>query len=241
MTTTTSLHRLGRLVAGALVAAAVALAALMLVPALFGYQRYAITGGSITGTYDRGSLVFDRAVPTAQLREGDVITFRPPPSAGIAHRGLVTHRIAAITRDRSGERVFRHEGRLQPRGRPLRLHPAPQTQARVAYHVPYVGYAFAALGIRWVRMLLIGLPALLVAADRARRPVARRGPGAAASAGPAGGLQRMTRLRTSLLLALAALCLGVVGFSSASFSAGVRQRRQHVQRRGRLRRRPTPR
>ena len=30
----------------------------------------------------------------------------------------------------------------------------------------------------------------------------------------------MIRLRTSLLLALAALCLGVVGFSSASFSAG---------------------
>ena len=163
MTTTTSLHRLGRLVAGALVAAAVALAALMLVPALLGYQRYVITGGSMAGTYDRGSLVFDRTVPTAQLREGDVITFRPPPSAGLAHRGLVTHRIAAITRDRSGERIFRTKGDFNHAADPYAFSLHRSTQARVAYHVPYVGYAFAALGIRWVRMLLIGLPALLVA------------------------------------------------------------------------------
>jgi signal peptidase len=163
MTTATSLHRLGRLVAATLVAAAVALAALMLVPALLGYQRYVITGGSMSGTYDRGSLVFDRAVPTAQLREGDVITFRPPPSAGIAHRGLVTHRIAAITHDRTGARVFRTKGDANTAGDPYAFSLHRGTQARVAFHVPYVGYAFAALGIRWVRMLLIGLPALLVA------------------------------------------------------------------------------
>jgi signal peptidase len=163
MTLTTSLHRLGRLVAGALVAAAVALAALMLVPALLGYQRYVITGGSMTGTYDRGSLVFDRSVPTAALREGDVITFRPPPSAGVTHRGLVTHRITAITHDRTGARVFRTQGDANRTADPYAFSLHRETQARVAFHVPYAGYAFAALGIRWVRMLVIGLPALLVA------------------------------------------------------------------------------
>jgi signal peptidase len=40
---------------------------------------------------------------------------------------------------------------------------ADTNQARVAFHVPYVGYGIAALGERWVRMLLIGLPALLIA------------------------------------------------------------------------------
>jgi len=163
MTTTTSLHRLGRLITGALVAAAVALAGLMLVPALLGYQRYVITGGSMTGTYDRGSVVFDRAVPTAQLREGDVITFRPPASAGLAHRGLVTHRIAAITHDPAGGRVFRTRGDANRTADPYAFGLHHKTQARVAFHVPYVGYAFAALGIRWVRMLVIGLPALLIA------------------------------------------------------------------------------
>ena len=38
-----------------------------------------------------------------------------------------------------------------------------RTQARVAFHVPYVGYVLSALSIRWVRMLAIGLPALLIA------------------------------------------------------------------------------
>ena len=37
------------------------------------------------------------------------------------------------------------------------------TQARVAFHVPYVGYVLSALAIRQVRMVLIGLPALLIA------------------------------------------------------------------------------
>ena len=36
-------------------------------------------------------------------------------------------------------------------------------QARVAFHVPYVGFGLAALSERRVRMLIIGLPAMLIA------------------------------------------------------------------------------
>ena len=36
-------------------------------------------------------------------------------------------------------------------------------QARAVAGVPYLGFAFAALGIREVRMALIGIPALLIA------------------------------------------------------------------------------
>ena len=64
---------------------ALILALAVLVPALLGYQRYVITSGSMTGTYDRGSLVFDQVVPTSDLRVGDVITFRPPGHAGARH------------------------------------------------------------------------------------------------------------------------------------------------------------
>src|SRR4051794_33550202 len=74
----------------------VALAAIVFVPSVLGYGRYVVTGDSMSGTYDRGSLVFDRPVPTKSLRVGDVITYRPPPDAG--PRGLVTHRIAWIGR-----------------------------------------------------------------------------------------------------------------------------------------------
>jgi signal peptidase I len=143
---------------GLLVGAALVLALVVLVPALLGFQRYVITSGSMTGTYDRGSLVFDRVVPTASLRAGDVITFRPP-----GHAGLVTHRIASVRTVR-GRRVFTTQGdanRAPDAWGAINL--ANAKQARVAFHVPYLGYGIAALSERRVRMLVIGLPAMLIA------------------------------------------------------------------------------
>src|SRR4051795_8473586 len=107
---------LRRLGGGLLTTAAVALAAAVLVPALLGYQRYVITSGSMTGTYDRGSLVYDPVVPTASLKVGDVITYAPPAGAGPA--GLVTHRIVSITPQPGGARVLRTKGDANPAPEP---------------------------------------------------------------------------------------------------------------------------
>ena len=101
-------RRVFRAFTSLLLVAGLLLGALMVVPALFGIQRYVIVSGSMTGTYDRGSVVFDQVVPVASLKVGDVITYRPPAGAGPDH--LVTHRIAAITADQSGGRVFRTKG-----------------------------------------------------------------------------------------------------------------------------------
>ncbi|MDX6669067.1 MAG: hypothetical protein QOK04_2447 [Solirubrobacteraceae bacterium] len=155
------LRRAGRIAGTALIAAIAALAAVMLIPALLGYQRYVITGGSMSGTIDRGSLAYDKQVPTAQLKVGDAITYTPPPAAGPA--GRVTHRIAWIGHNRSGSRVFQTKGDANRSADPWKFTLNNGSQARVAFHVPYLGYAFAALGIRWIRMLVIGLPALLIA------------------------------------------------------------------------------
>jgi signal peptidase len=152
---------LRRLGGGLLTAAAVTLAAAVLVPALLGYQRYVITSGSMTGTYDRGSLVYDRVVPTASLKAGDVITYDPPAGAGPA--GLVTHRIVSITPQPGGARVFRTKGDANPVVDPWTFTLQNRTQARAAFHLPFAGFALAALADRRLRMLLIGVPALLVA------------------------------------------------------------------------------
>jgi signal peptidase len=144
----------------ALCAVCLALAGLMLLPGLFGYSRYVITSGSMTGTYDRGSVVFDKVVPVDDLQVGDAITYTPPPGAG--PEGLITHRIRWIGTDQFGRRVFRTKGDANGTADPWTFTLDDPTQARVAFHVPYVGYAFAALSIRDVRMLVIGLPALLV-------------------------------------------------------------------------------
>ena len=61
--TMTAVSRAGRLASGAALAVAVLAALLVLAPALWGWQRYAIVSGSMTGTYDRGSLVLDEVVP----------------------------------------------------------------------------------------------------------------------------------------------------------------------------------
>jgi signal peptidase len=143
-----------------LLAAGLLLGALMVLPALAGYQRYVIVSGSMTGTYDRGSVVFDRVVPTPELETGDVITYRPPAGSGIDH--LITHRIHAITVHR-GVRVYRTKGDANPVADPWTFTLPNRTQAVVRFHVPYAGFPIAALSDRRLRMLVVGLPALLIA------------------------------------------------------------------------------
>jgi len=160
-------RRAGAAVATALCTACVALAAVMLMPALLGYERYVITSGSMTGSYDRGSIVFAKPVPVADLRVGDVITYVPPAGAGPS--GLVTHRIASIAPDPAGRLVFRTQGDANPGPDPWTFTLDQPTQARVDFHLPYVGFAFAALADRTLRMIVIGLPALLLGLVAAAR------------------------------------------------------------------------
>jgi signal peptidase I len=136
-----------------------ALAATILVPAVAGYRRYVITGDSMGDSLPRGSIAYERLVPTRTIDVGDVVTYRPP-----GHAALVTHRVVWTGRDARGAAALRTKGDANevpdPWGR-FTLHA--REQARVAFHVPLVGYAVAALSQRPVRMVVFGGPALLVA------------------------------------------------------------------------------
>jgi signal peptidase I len=131
----------------------------MLVPGLIGLQRYVITTGSMTGTYDVGTVVFDRAVPARDLRVGDVITYLPPASSGVDH--LVTHRLVSI-RTHAGHTTYRTRGDANPARDPWSFELSTGRQPRVAFAVPYVGRLFLALADPASRRLLIGLPAVVV-------------------------------------------------------------------------------
>jgi signal peptidase len=145
----------------ALPIAALLAAALVLVPSLLGFQRYVITSGSMTGTIDRGSLIFDKVVPAESLKVGDILTYTPPASSGVHEP--VTHRIAWAGHDRAGHLAFRTKGDFNPAADPWKFVLERPTQARVAFHIPAVGFALAALTDRHLRILIIGLPALLIA------------------------------------------------------------------------------
>lgn len=164
--------------AWAATAGASLLALVLLVPPLLGLQRYVITGGSMAGAHDAGSVVFDEVVPTDQLRVGDVITYTPPPASGL--RGPLTHRIHAI-RAVGGVRVFRTKGDANPAPDPWEFRLTRPTQARVSFGVPHVGRLVALLADRELRMVVIGGPALLIALGalaglRRERSPAERGP-----------------------------------------------------------------
>jgi signal peptidase len=138
-----------------------ALAGLMLIPAAVGFHRYVILTGSMTGTYDRGAIVFDRAVPTSELREGDPITYAPPP--GASSHDLVTHRIFKISTARNGAKVFQTKGDANKSADSWDFMLPQPTQDRVEFSVPYVGFLFEVLSMRQFRVFLIGIPAVLAA------------------------------------------------------------------------------
>jgi len=132
----------------------------MLVPALLGFQRYVILTGSMTGTYDRGSIVFDRPIPTADLKVGDPITYSPP--SGFTSQARVTHRIWWIGRGANGERVYRTKGDANKHPDAWKFTLNQSTQDVVVFHIPDVGYVFTLLSLREFRIVLVGVPAIII-------------------------------------------------------------------------------
>ncbi len=136
----------------------VAAAALVVLP-LAGFHRYVITGGSMGGSIERGSVIWAKEVPVADLRVGDVITYTPPPGSG--PDGLVTHRIVGIRDDR-GRRVHRTKGDANAHVDPWTFELNGDTQARVAFDVPYLGYALSVASDRTHRTIVVAILALLI-------------------------------------------------------------------------------
>jgi signal peptidase len=154
------LRKVGRLALNLIFVAVMLSVTIMLGPAVLGFKRYVILTGSMTGTYDRGSIVYDRPVPVSDLKVGDPITYAPPP--GFTSQKLVTHRIWSISRGTYGQRVFKTKGDANQAPDVWKFTLNQSTQDRVVFHIPDLGYVFILLSLRDFRMALIGVPALIV-------------------------------------------------------------------------------
>lgn len=148
--------RLGRLLVNVFCTLTTLLGVAFLVPTAMGLERYVINGSSMSGSIELGSVVFAEVVPVSELQVGDVITYMPPPESGIDH--LVTHRIISIDQG-----AFVTKGDANAQADPWKFRLDQPEQARVEYDVPYVGWVFLTLQDRNLRMLLIGLPAGIIA------------------------------------------------------------------------------
>ena len=149
----------GKLLTALCAGALIVVAATILLPGLLGFQRFVITGGSMTGTIPKGAIIYSRVVPASELKVGDIITFTPPGSPE-----MVTHRIIAIETTPDGKTAYRTKGDFNQYPDPW----DPVTlnepmQARYAFQVPLLGYVLAALTLRSVRLALIAVPAILIA------------------------------------------------------------------------------
>lgn len=164
MTRTSKLNgipaRFARIVVNLALLAVVLVAAGFIVPGLMGYERYVIVGGSMSGTFERGSVAFEQLAPVEELEVGDVITYQPPPDSGLAT--LVTHRIVSIKEKPDGTQLFRTKGDANADVDPWKFQLPQGQQPRVEFTVPYAGYFFMAVGDRDTRVLLVGVPAGLI-------------------------------------------------------------------------------
>lgn len=132
-----------------------------LAPSLFGFERYVITGGSMSGTFEKGSIAFEKRVPVEDVAVGDVITYLPPADSGTNH--LVTHRVISDTVLPNGVRQLQTQGDANPDPDPWKFSLTESTQPVVRTTVPYVGWVFVGLADRDIRMVVIGVPAALIA------------------------------------------------------------------------------
>lgn len=160
------MRRFGTILSTLALVVSAGIAVLLVVPSLLGYQRYIIVTGSMVPTLPIGSVVYDEVVPVGSLRVGDIITFVPPPEFGV--EDPVTHRIVEILPDQvdqngNHQTVYRTKGDANEDKDPWLMVLDQPTQARVVHVVPYLGYVYAFLSLRWVQILLIGIPAIAIA------------------------------------------------------------------------------
>ena len=148
------------------VAAFVAAATL---PVLFGYHTYVVNGGSMEPSLKRGSVAVARATSSFALEVGDVIA-RTESEDGPA----VLHRIARIIDDDTGRVIYTQgDANRTEDPEPVMLLGSGD---KVIYSVPYVGYILTFGRSPPGRILLLGVPLVLLAASSLyeRSPLRRR-------------------------------------------------------------------
>lgn len=153
--------RLPRLVAGLaawLVAGLVAGCILAAgVPALMGMRSFTVMSGSMSPALGVGDVVVTRPIAAGDARVDDVITFSDP---GRQHK-LTTHRVKSM--NVTGERVLiTTKGDANDASERWSVRTSGRV-GRVTYRVPLIGYGLVWTHGKYARLLLVVIPAVLLA------------------------------------------------------------------------------
>jgi signal peptidase I len=130
------------------------------VPSLFGNESFVVYSGSMEPTLGVGDLAVVAPVRSEDLRAGDVITYRSPDRLDV----VVTHRLAAISADAGGHLSFQTKGDANNAVDMVAVNPS-AVLGRLSYSIPKLGYVVDFAQRPMGRMVLIAIPALLLALD----------------------------------------------------------------------------
>lgn len=109
-------------------------------------QSYVVRSGSMTGTFDTGSLIIDEALPAHPVfRPGEIVTFRNPTQPD----EVMTHRIIAVY---PAKHEIQTKGDANPVKDPF-VTPDKNVMAIYRGEVPYLGYVVSFIQNRWQWLL----------------------------------------------------------------------------------------
>jgi len=126
-------------------------------PRFLPYQALVVRSGSMSPTIPTGSVVFYHRVAASQVKVGDVIVFARPGNAS----ERVTHRVVRIEKGATG-RYFVTKGDANGAVDDWQI-PAVGEGWVASFHVPVIGYVLYDLQSTTGRLLLLLIPALLLA------------------------------------------------------------------------------
>ncbi|MDP9729511.1 signal peptidase I [Alicyclobacillus tolerans] len=129
-------------------------------PVVAGKTMYEVLSGSMTPTFDTGSVIFDNPhVNVADLKPGDIITFHVPQNSGFngMTNVLVTHRIVREF-DQNGQMMFQTKGDANPSVDPWTVSASNIVGEYTHFTIPYAGYYLNFLHGRWGDGSLLILP-----------------------------------------------------------------------------------
>lgn len=125
-------------------------------PKVAGYQTYIVIGGSMSPTFEIGSLAFLQPVDPQTIGVGDIITYRDPTGGS----SLTTHRVKAVHSD-EGMPSFTTRGDANRVDDPVPVG-ADLILGKVQFTVPYAGHALNFAQTQRGLLTLVIIPGVLV-------------------------------------------------------------------------------
>ena len=134
-------------------------------PIIAGHQIYVVLSGSMSPTFNTGSIVVVSMTEASSIEKGDIITYIDPEDSNV----IVTHRVRGINTEPSLSFTTRGDANDAD---DLYKVPAENLIGRVRYFVPYVGYVVSFSQTREGVLSLILVPSLIIIISELRKLIA---------------------------------------------------------------------